>query len=211
MWAEHILYTIAIAIFVSMILQHYKIHDISWILVPMSAVPDVDYPVSRLMTFIGLKYPYIWNHGDFHNLIGLIVLSSIIALYLYRKKIGNFLLIWIMCVSGFALHLLEDMFVYDHIYSVLYPITIKVYGWNIVPESGSLIIGGQGVFTVGLALLAIIILIRVAFTGDDWITGYQKDYHNWMKYFTFHPYSLTMKTYMIILLNQANTYKYPEE
>lgn len=211
MWAEHLVYTAAIAILVSMTLQHYKIVDISWILVPMSAAPDIDFPISRLMTFIGLKYPYIWNHGDFHNLIGLIIISSIAALYLNRKIIGGWLLIWIMCIAGFAIHLFEDVLVYDKIYSVLYPFTIKVYGWNLIPESGSLIIGGQGVFTVGFIFLVAVILIRVALTGDDWIYGYQKDYHNWLRYFTFHPYSLTMKTYMIILLNHANTYKYPDE
>ena len=194
MWTEHLLYSAAIAILVGMVLKHYKINDISWILVPMAAVPDIDYPISHLMTFVGLRYPYIWNHGDFHNLIGMLVLPSIITIYLYRKKIGDFLLIWIMCTFGFALHLLEDMFVYDDIYSVLYPIKTNVYGWNIVPESGSLIIGGQGVFTVGFIFLAAVILIRVAFTGDDWIYGYQKDYHNWMKFFSIHPYTITTKT-----------------
>jgi len=116
-----------------------------------------------------------------------------------------------MCVAGFSLHLLEDMFVYDHIYAVLYPVTIKVYGWNIVPESGSLIIGGQGVFTAGLILLAIVILIRVAFTGEDWIYGYQKDYHNWMRFFSIHPYTITTKTFMITILNQINTFKYTKD
>jgi hypothetical protein len=177
----------------------------------MAAVPDIDYPISHFMAFIGLKYPYIWNHGDFHNLIGMFGISTIIAIYLYHKKIGDFLLIWIMCIFGFVLHLLEDMLVYDDIYAVLYPATSKVYGWNIVPETGNLIIGGTNVFIVGFIFLAIVILIRTAFTGDDWIYGYQKDYHNWTRFFSFHPYTIITKTYMIALLNQINTYKYPEE
>jgi len=208
---EHLVYSAAVAIIVGMILQHYKKPDVSWILIPMAAAPDIDFPISRFMTFIGLKYPYIINHGDFHNIIGLIVISSIVTLYLNKKIIGGWILIWVMCLFGFALHLFEDVLVYDHIYSVLYPFTIKVYGWNLIPETGNLIIGGTTVFVVGFIYIAVALLIRVAFTGDEWIDGYHKDFHKWRIGFLFHPYSLTMKTYMIILLNQINTFKYTKD
>jgi len=211
MWIEHLIYTAAIAIIIGMVLQHYKKPDISWVLIPMSAIPDIDYPISKFMTFIGFKYPYIINHGDFHNLIGLFVISSLSVIYLNRKILGGWLLIGIMCVSGFAIHLFEDVLVYDHIYSVLYPITIKVYGWNLIPETGNLIIGGTNVFIVGFICVAIALLTRVALKGDDWIDGYYNDFHKWRLEFLFHPYSLAMKTYMIILLNQINTFKYTKD
>jgi hypothetical protein len=174
---EHLVYTAALAILVSIFFIKYTGRNPTIIIFLMTGAPDIDY-------FVQWGQCYIWqcngiiavHHGDFHNIAALVAFT-IIGAYVFSKW-GGFK--WtdaaICSFIGYSAHLWEDWFVYLHTYAFLWPFTDTHYGADIIHESMSLWgLGDPHVFEFGFLLLGIAILIKMYFCGKDWI---QKEYAN---------------------------------
>jgi hypothetical protein len=158
MLSEHIIYSTALAILISIPYVKYTGRDPTWIIILMCFAPDIDYFLSFIM-------PSYISHGDFHNILALIVFTAICSWILV--KCGVKTIDAIICTSiGFTAHLLEDAFVYNPAYAFFYPISNDRTGWAIIRETFNLYpFGSTNVIIFGVFLLAIAIGLKY-FTTD---------------------------------------------
>jgi membrane-bound metal-dependent hydrolase YbcI (DUF457 family) len=183
---EHLLYSAAVALIVGMIFLYFTGRDPSWIIILMTIAPDSDWLVGHTMYAIGLRTPFILNHGDFHNIMGLIIFSICAALILYKCGGIIFSDAFICSVIGYLCHFVEDFIVYPPAYAYLYPFNKTMYGINFIPETGNLLVAGTEVLSVGILVFVIAFFIRWAYHKGEWsIYDYVNDWSkvwNHLKY-----------------------------
>ena len=171
MWAEHFVYSAAIAVIAGMFFYHYTGRDPSWIIILLSLVPDIDYLATILRPFrITIRIDgFLFYHGAFHNLAAMLIIGIIIAYILYLFGIP-FLDALIFSVIGFGAHLVEDALVYPAGYAYLWPvISAKTgLGWltvafdeeRYIKATDFFHIANTEVLLIGVVLLIFAILIR---------------------------------------------------
>lgn len=128
---EHWIYSTAIAIFIYTI---YRKKECLYIIIGSAYVPDIDFIIDKILKKIDitvLVYGDPIKHGDFHNILILIIYSILVALLLntVNIKIKD---AFILASIGFASHLFEDALVFNPGYRFFWPISDKIYGIGIL-------------------------------------------------------------------------------
>jgi hypothetical protein len=184
MWAEHFVYSAAIAVIAGMFFYHFTGRDPSWIIILLSLAPDIDHValiLRQFRVFIRL-HGYLFNSGAFHNLASMFILGFVIAYVLYCFGIP-LLDALIFSIIGFGAHLVEDALVYPAGYAYLWPlVSAKTgLGWLTVAfdeEQYTAVtdffhIANTEVLLVGVVLLIFAVLIRTVVESDvSWIRWY---------------------------------------
>ena len=136
MLLEHLIYNIAIAILVYTI---YKKRYVLSIIILSAYSPDIDIAADSIFKKIGitlLVYGQPVKHGDFHNILILIIYATLVALLLNTIKI-KMIDSFILASIGFTAHLLEDAVVFNPAYRFFWPISDKIYGIGIIKYKAS--------------------------------------------------------------------------
>ncbi|MFZ3169004.1 MAG: metal-dependent hydrolase [Candidatus Methanoperedens sp.] len=163
---EHWIYSLAIAIMAGMIHTKRTGRDYSWIIIASAYAPDFDivagyilkqFDIGMLINGIPLK------HGDFHNIVVLLIFAGIVGLLL--KIAGmKFKDSFMFAGIGFGAHIFEDVLVYNPGYSFLWPLSTHVFGIGIVeykPEWYG--IANTVVLIAGLFAVLLCLTIRIIF------------------------------------------------
>jgi hypothetical protein len=173
-YAEHFIYSAAIAVIVGMFLIKYGYRDQAWIIVLVAMLPDIDHFNNIFWDYgilpWGVKVIPILYLGQFHNITALIILSVIVGYILFRIMDMDFDDGVLLISIAYAAHLVEDLFVYPPNYAYLFPFTDKMYGLNLLHETGNLIIGDTKIIWMGLVLLIGAVIIRIRYE-PDWIVA----------------------------------------
>ena len=170
MLAEHLVYSIAIAIFVYTI---YRKKEVLYIIIGSAYVPDIDIIADHILKKIGvvvLIYGDPIKHGDFHNILIMILYAILIALILntiHIKMKDSFIL---ACI-GFGAHLFEDALVFNPAYRFFWPISDKLYGIGIIGYNYNHRVDFYGianteVLMIGILLVILSICIKYVFDNN---------------------------------------------
>ena len=175
MYSEHIIYSAAIAIIVGMIYFRFTRRDPSWIIIIFAFVPDIDLALENALQMLhrlfrtSFHYPVVAiHHGDFHNIVFLILFSLLSAAIL--RQIGIRYVDGFICSAvGFGAHLFEDALVFNPAWKFFWPISSKLYGIGVMQESRNFFWIADGmVLLIGLIFLAFAVLIRTLVDGKGW-------------------------------------------
>lgn len=174
MLLEHLIYSAALALIVGIFFVRYTKRDPTWIIILMTIAPDVDYVVNKAMLFAGFEFPYIINHGDFHNLVGLTIFCLLGAIIFSRFGV-RFEDALICSIIGYLAHFVEDFIVYPPAYCYLYPFKYVDYGINLIPETADLVVVGSEVLMVGVGIFSLALCIRMYTDGGKLSLTYMMD------------------------------------
>lgn len=167
---EHWIYSTAIAIFIYTI---YRKKECLYIIIGSAYAPDIDYIADKILKKIGitiLVYGEPIKHGDFHNILILIIYAILVALILNAINIkmkDSFILASI----GFAAHLFEDALVFNPGYRFFWPISNQIYGMGIIGfgynHSKDLYgIANTEVLIIGIILVILSLCIKYIFDNN---------------------------------------------
>lgn len=167
MLLEHLVYSTAIAIFIYTI---YRKKECLYIIIGSAYAPDIDLIADKILKKIGitiLVYGEPIKHGDFHNILIMIIYAILIALLLNTTNIkmkDSFILASI----GFASHLLEDALVFNPGYRFFWPISDKIYGIGVLGfdynrNTDFYEIANTEVLIIGIFLVILSIFIKYIF------------------------------------------------
>jgi membrane-bound metal-dependent hydrolase YbcI (DUF457 family) len=161
---EHILYSTAIAIIAGMIYSRRTGRDPSWIIVLCAYVPDLDIIADAAFKKIGITVLIYGNpieHGNFHNIIMLLLFAFSAALLLQMggiRPIDSFIFAGI----GFGAHLFEDVLVFNPGYSFFWPVSSQKFGIGIVEYESDLFgIANSEILAFGLISLILSASFRI--------------------------------------------------
>jgi len=166
---EHIFYSAALAVLIGMVFYNHTGRDPSWIIIPCSLAPDLDY--------------ITLHHGAFHT-IGFMVIFGGAAAFLLRRHGIKFFDALFFSVIGFGAHLSEDALVYDPGWKVLWPLSSQEVGFGLLPRiltgeryvEDFFYIANFEVLIIGLLLLLVATLIRTYVErSSSWIRWYMPD------------------------------------
>lgn len=131
MLSEHLIYSTAFAILTYTV---YRREECLYIIIGSAYIPDIDLIADRIlkkMSITVLIYGKHIKHGDFHNVLAMILYAILIALLLNTIGIemkNSF----ILAIIGFGLHLFEDALVSNHGYKFFWPISDKTYSIGLI-------------------------------------------------------------------------------
>jgi membrane-bound metal-dependent hydrolase YbcI (DUF457 family) len=169
---EHIIYSAALAIIIGMIYSHFTGRDPSLIIIVVAFVPDIDLTLQTLHELIQRTFPFTIHHGDFHNILFLIVFSLILAAVLCQFGV-RFIDGFICSSIGIAAHFLEDALVFKPAYAFLWPFTSHIFGIGIMTETPDFFgIANSIVMLIGIILLTVAVLVRTHVEGRKWLGNY---------------------------------------
>jgi hypothetical protein len=182
MLAEHIIYNTAIAIIVGMLFVRYFGRDSSWIIILVSWAPDFDHFAGGILNKIGITllfYGRPIQHGTFHNIAVMVIFGVVVAFLLAPFGLRFFDSMF-FAIVGFGGHLFEDALVYRTDYMFFWPFSNKVMGLSWLPvgkpyTANFFHIANTEVLVIGLALVAVAIMIRTRVEGYGWIHWYMPD------------------------------------
>jgi len=182
MLAEHIIYSVALAILVGMLFYRFTGRDSSWIIILCAWVPDIDLIANGVLTRSGFTLLFEGHrisHGVFHN-IAIMVIFGILAAFLLHPFGIRFFDAFFFAVIGFGAHLVEDALVYKVGYPYLWPFSSEDLGIGLLPNILSeenyfrtfFGIANTEVLIIGLVFLLVALLIRTYWEGSTWIRWY---------------------------------------
>ena len=131
MYFEHWVYSVAIAIFIYTI---YRKKECLYIIAGSAYAPDIDVIADKIFKKINitvLVYEQPIKHGDFHNILVMVIYAILVALLLNMTNIkikDSFILANI----GFAAHLFEDALVFNPGYRFFWPVSDQIFGIGII-------------------------------------------------------------------------------
>jgi len=169
---EHVLYNLAVAIIVGIVYQQYTGRNPTWLIVAAAYLSDIDYILQFIWYTIydntGIILPITVRHGDFHNILSIVVLTLLFA-WVYKKYLHGIFMDGVICIGiGGFLHYICDIMVYDNIYHPFYPFKYSMYTWNLIPETRNLMdIGDTRIMFIGICLVIFCIMIKFAIEGED--------------------------------------------
>jgi len=163
---EHLFYSFAIAMIFGLVYYRFTGRDYWWIIAASAFAPDLDiiadFALRKLGVFV-LIHGHRIVHGDFHNLVAL-VLYGLMAAFLLNPLGIKFIDALIFALVGFSAHFFEDILVQNPAYDFLYPITDRVYGWGLLSDVHDFYgIANREVLAIGLVLAASSLVIRIIF------------------------------------------------
>lgn len=131
---EHLIYSTIIAIIAGMIQLKRKGRDYSWIIILSAFAPDLDIFAGHIFKLFDIAFflnGFPLKHGDFHNIMALILYAGVVGLLL--RSIGLvFKDSFILAGTGFFAHIMEDILVYNPGYAFLWPLSSHVFGIGII-------------------------------------------------------------------------------
>ncbi len=165
---EHLIYSTVIAIIAGMIQFRRTGRDYSWIIILSAFAPDLDIFVGHILKLFDIAFfingiPLM--HGDFHNIMALVVYAGFIALLL--KSIGLvFRDSFILAGTGFFAHIMEDVLVYNPGYAFLEPLSSHVFGIGIIDYISDWYgFANTDVLIAGIIALILAGMIRLRYEG----------------------------------------------
>jgi membrane-bound metal-dependent hydrolase YbcI (DUF457 family) len=169
MLLEHLIYSTAIAI---LIYTLYRKKECLFIIIGSAYVSDIDMvadSILKKMSIVVLVYGQPIQHGDFHNILVMILYATLIALLLNTINIkmkDSFILANI----GFGLHLLEDALVFNPGYRFFWPISDKIYGIGLMTNYNGRTdfygIANTNVLIIGIILVILSLCIKYIFDNN---------------------------------------------
>lgn len=172
MLLEHWIYAIAIAMIVGMEYYKYTGRDHSWIIIASAYAPDLDAFTNTFLNKLGitlLVYGQQIQHGDFHNIVAMVLFALVLALILQALNI-KFRDTFIFAFIGFGAHMVEDALVYNPAYSFLWPVFDQKLGIGILDGTRDLFeIANTEVLILGVILVLLCAYMRTVYEGNDWI------------------------------------------
>lgn len=169
MLSEHLVYSTAIAILIYTV---YRKKECLYIIIGSAYAPDIDIIADQILKKIGiivLVYGEPIKHGDFHNILVMILYAVSIALILNTINIkmkDSFIL---ACI-GFGAHLFEDALVFNPGYRFFWPISDKIYGIGLIANYNGHTdfygIANTEVLMIGIILVILSICIKYVFDNN---------------------------------------------
>lgn len=169
---EHLIYSTAIAIIAGMI--HFKLtgRDYSWIIIASAYAPDLDIIADTLLNKLGISLLMDGSpikHGDFHNIIMLLLFAIFVSLILQAKGYRFAEAFTFACI-GFGAHMFEDGLVHNPGYPFLRPLSEHIFGMGIFDYKPDLyLFADTRVLIFGLIAVMLSTAIRIAYEGREWI------------------------------------------
>lgn len=166
MFIEHVIYSLAAAIFVSIFIRGVQGTHL-WVILLGACAPDIDGIIDLVREPLFFTpttlLPHMTAHSRyFHNIAVLVVFALLAGAVLYRY--GHPFLLSAACAGfGFATHLFEDALVYAEGGAFLWPITSEPLGIGLFPgySRDFFEVANAEVLSIGLLLLASVLLIEV--------------------------------------------------
>ncbi len=169
MFLGHVIYGLAIAVFLICFIRRDFIGWSSLIILVSGCIPDLDgiFDIMQDKLFFqpGQLLPHMVEHTRvLHSLGGLViysVLTGILLTYAFRLK---FPLVALLAGIGFGAHIVEDMLVYNPSSAVFWPLSSVTVGIGIFSDYSRnfLGIGNTEVLLTGVVLLAGAVLVNLA-------------------------------------------------
>jgi len=168
---EHWIYSLAVAILIYTI---YRKKECLYIIIGSAYIPDIDIVADYILKKFGiivLIYGRPIYHGDFHNILVMILYAILVALLLniisIRMKDS-----FILANIGFFLHLLEDALVFNPGYRFLWPISDKIYGIGVINYNDNIdFFGIANIKVLSIGILLVISSLYIKYIFDN-ITKY---------------------------------------
>jgi len=160
---EHLIFSIAIAILTYTI---FRKKECLYIIIGSAYAPDIDIVADYILKKIGITimiYNRYIQHGDFHNILVLVVFAILIALILkvFSFKIKDSFL---FASIGFGAHLFEDAIVFNPGYRFFYPLSDKIYGIGIISNYNNHIdffgIANTEILIIGIVFVILSLYIK---------------------------------------------------
>jgi hypothetical protein len=167
-FSEHILYSAALAVLTGMIFSRYSGRDPSWIIIVVAYAADIDYALQETQLWGWYDIPFHFHHGNFHNVLFLVLFSLLFAgvLRSFSIRFGDALL---CSAIGISAHFFEDLLVFNPAYAFLWPFSDMIFGWGILDKTRDFFgIANTTVLITGLVLLAGAVLVRTVVEGKGW-------------------------------------------
>jgi membrane-bound metal-dependent hydrolase YbcI (DUF457 family) len=187
MFAEHVIYNLALAIVLTFFVQREFAGWGTLIIVISGCVPDIDgifdLVQNHLVYTTGQLLPRMTEHSrDFHSLGALVVyavLAGIFFMYVFRLK---FSAVALFAGIGYGAHIFEDALVYNPSSAIFWPISPDPAGIGVFSDYSRNFLGiaNTEVLIIGLALLTGAVLVSVFFRKTAWveITGPSEHMYN---------------------------------
>jgi membrane-bound metal-dependent hydrolase YbcI (DUF457 family) len=151
-----------------MLFSRFKGTDPSWIIIAVAFVPDIDFGFQALRNIPGLTLPFIVRHGDFHNILALMLFSLVIAAA--ASAIGVWFPDAFVCaIIGVAAHLFEDALIADPAYQFFWPFSFQDSGIGVLAETRDILgVANSEVLLIGILLLFGALCVRTLVEGRGW-------------------------------------------
>jgi hypothetical protein len=170
MLSEHLVYSTAIAMLIYAV---YRKKECLLIIIGSAYSPDIDIIADSIFKKIDvtvLIYGEPIKHGDFHNMLIMILYAILVALILNTINIKMKDAFILACV-GFGAHLFEDALVYNPAYRFFWPLSDKLYGIGIIGHNYNAHrnfygIANTEVLAVGIILVILSICIKYIFDNN---------------------------------------------
>jgi membrane-bound metal-dependent hydrolase YbcI (DUF457 family) len=159
MYVEHVVYSLAFAIFAVLLLKPKEAGLCTLVVVISGCIPDIDGLfdlVRHPPTFTDYIVPHMTEHLRYFHSIGVLVLYAAIAgIILYRLNGLSVFTGAFFAGFGFALHLFEDALVYNPSSAIFWPFSSTEVGLGWLPHARDFFTVANGeVLLVGMVLLA---------------------------------------------------------
>jgi membrane-bound metal-dependent hydrolase YbcI (DUF457 family) len=165
---EHLVFAAAIAVLAGMIFSLRTGRDPSWIIIAVAFIPDLDLPLQKTGEALHLPAGMYIQHGDFHTIGMLAVISLLIAFIVMPLGI-RFSEALICSATGLGTHFLEDALVANPAYAFLFPFSVKDYGVGILPWTRDVFgIANSLDLAIAVIFLLAAILVRSRVEGRGW-------------------------------------------
>ena len=154
---EHWIYATAIAIIAGMVHLKKTGRDYSWIIIASALTPDLDIFAGYIFNKFDIGILIngnILKHGDFHNILVLLLFAGFVGLLLKMNGL-KFKDSFIFAGIGFSAHVFEDVLVYNPGYAFLWPLSNHVFGIGIINYLPDL----YGIANIEVLLVGIIVMI----------------------------------------------------
>jgi membrane-bound metal-dependent hydrolase YbcI (DUF457 family) len=173
MYVEHIVYSLAFAIFAIILLKPKEAGLCTLVVVISGCIPDIDGIfdlIRNAPTFTDGFIPHMVEHTRvFHNIGALVLYAAIAGILLYRLKGLTFMTGAFFAGFGFALHLFEDALVYNPASAFFWPLSSGEVGLGWLPHTRNFFeIADPQVLLIGMMLLASAVGLSLLHGYTDW-------------------------------------------
>jgi len=173
MYIEHVVYSLALALFICLFLDRSFAQWCIAIIVVSSCIPDIDGIFSLILSppwFTDGIIPHMAFHLRYFHTTGFLVLYAIMVagllFYFYRLDVR---LTAFLAGTGFGAHIFEDALVYNPASAVFWPISSEEYGIGIFSSTRDFLnIANGEVLFFGILLLALATGVYTIFRKNVW-------------------------------------------
>jgi membrane-bound metal-dependent hydrolase YbcI (DUF457 family) len=177
MFAEHIIYSLAIAIMATFFICRENAGWCTLIVVISACIPDLDGIIdlvqNHLVYTTGQLLPNMTEHSRYFHTIGALVIFALLAGLLIRHLYKlEFFSAALFAGIGFGAHLLEDALVYNPASAIFWPISPAQVGIGLFPDYSRdfFWIANTEVLLLGFVFLALAAGASLLIRRTEWTT-----------------------------------------